>query len=73
VYLNKELELDARLNRIILECGKLAESKTGGVLSPEATDLIRKADLNELPGIFLENLRVSQEWAGYRSLKGFDW
>ncbi|ABQ25218.1 DUF2220 family protein [Geotalea uraniireducens] len=67
----RELELEVRLYRLILECGKFAESKTGGVLSPGATDLIRKADLNELPGIFLQHLRVSQEWAGYRRLKRY--
>lgn len=69
----KELELDERLYRLILECGKPAESKTGGALSPGAADLIRKADLNELSEMFSQNLRVSQEWAGYRRLKGFDW
>jgi hypothetical protein len=69
----KALELDARLYRLILDCGKPAWSKTGGVLSPGAADLIHKAGLNQLPVLFLENLRVSQEWAGYRRLKGFDW
>ena len=69
----KEMGLDARLYRLILQCGKPAESKTGGVLSPGASELIRRADLSELPGFFLEYLRISQEWAGYRRLKGFDW
>ena len=69
----KNLELDARLYRLILEYGELAESKTSGLLSPGATDLIRKAGLNELPGILLKGLRVAQEWAGYRRLRGFDW
>ena len=69
----KELELDARLYRLILECGKPAWSKTGGVLSPGAADLVRRAGLNQLPGLFLENLRVSQEWAGLRRLQGLDW
>lgn len=69
----KELELDARMYRLILGCGKPAWSKTGGVLSPGAADLIRNADLPELPGLFSENLRISQEWAGYCRLKGFAW
>ncbi|MBE0503212.1 MAG: hypothetical protein IBX46_03700 [Desulfuromonadales bacterium] len=69
----KALELDARLYRLILDCGKPAWSKTGGVLSPGAADLIRRGGLHELPEMFLEYLRVSQEWAGYRRLKGFDW
>lgn len=65
----KELELDAPLYRLILECGRLAESKTSGVLSPGAMELIGKAGLNELPGICRRGLRVSQEWAGDRRLK----
>ncbi len=69
----KVLELDARLYRLILICGKPAASKTGGVLSPGAAELIRKADLNEVPALFVENIRFSQEWAGYRQLKQFDW
>lgn len=69
----KELELDGRLYRLILEHGKPAESKTGGALSAGAADLIGKAGLSELPRMFLEHLRVSQEWAGRRRLKGFAW
>jgi hypothetical protein len=69
----KQLDLDARLYRLILEGGKTAWSKTGGALSPEATELIVKAGLNELPRILLKGLRVAQEWAGYRRLKRFDW
>lgn len=70
----KTLELDARLYRLILSVDKsLASSKTGGVLSLGAAELVRQAGLHELPGIFLKNLRVAQEWAGYQRLKVLKW
>ena len=67
----KELHLDARLYRLILDQGKPAKSRTGGELSPGAAELVRKADLNELIAFFVRNIRFSQEWAGYRQLKQF--
>jgi hypothetical protein len=68
-----ELALESRLYRLILESGKPAGSKSGGSLSPGAAELIRAAGLEELPGLFLEHLRISQEWAGHQRLKSFDW
>ena len=69
----KDLVLDGRLYRLILSCGKAAESKTGGALSPGAAELLAKAGLHELPALFSRHLRVSQEWAGYRRLKECPW
>jgi hypothetical protein len=69
----RQLELEPRLYRLILNAGKRAESKTGGALSPAAMQLIRNAGLEELPGMFLNQMRVAQEWAGTRRLKELDW
>lgn len=65
----KELELDARLYRLVLETGKQAPSRTGGALSPGAAELIDMAGLGELRRFFDQHLRIAQEWAGYRKLK----
>lgn len=65
----KELELEARLYHLILQAGARSHSKSGGLLSPAAAELVEKAALFELPAIFLEKKRIAQEWAGLRKLR----
>lgn len=50
----KELELESRLYHLILEVGTRSHSRSGGLLSPAATELVEKSALFELPAIFLE-------------------
>jgi hypothetical protein len=66
----KILELDACLYRLLMKHGKKAPAKSGGTLSPDALELISKAGLEDLIIIFAENLRIAQEWVGYRELNG---
>ena len=65
----KNLELDVRLYRLLLENGKKAPAKSGGALSPGASELVRKAGLVDLIGIIAENSRIAQEWVGCRELE----
>lgn len=65
----RELSLEGRLYRLLLERGRPAPSRTGGGLSPDASALVEAAGLGGLCGLFAGHQRIAQEWAGYRTLK----
>jgi hypothetical protein len=65
----KELALDPRLYRLVLERGRPAPSLTGGAFSIEAAQLVDAAGLGSLRELCSSHQRMAQEWAGYRRLK----